>query len=66
VLHLLVIHLTQLRDALAATWRRRRHGDIGAMNSLEMVVLTIGMMAIASALIVALRAAVISRIDQLQ
>ena len=66
MLHLLVIHLHQLRQALAATWDDRRRGDTGALNTLELVILALGIVAIALTFSAAIREAVSSRLDQLR
>lgn len=66
MLHLLVVHLVQLRLTLAATLRERRRGDTGAMTTLEMVILCVGVAAIAALVLSGMGEAVTSRLDQLR
>jgi hypothetical protein len=66
VLTLLVIHLHQLRSLVIGAVNDRRHGEVGAMNTLEMVVLALGAVAIAAIAMAAFREAVSSRVSQLK
>jgi hypothetical protein len=66
VLHLLATYLDHTRQRLARALDRRRRGDTGALNTLELVVLGLGIVAIAAAFVTVVREAVNSRLDQLR
>jgi hypothetical protein len=65
VLELLTIHVHQLRHLLTGVVHDRNE-DRGAMNTLEMVVLTLGIVAIAAIALAVLREAVTNRVNQLR
>lgn len=70
MLHRLALHLTacyhQTRHRLLTASLTRRCGDTGAMISLEMIILALGVVAIAGLLLSGFRDAVASRLNQLK
>ena len=66
MLHCLFVYVVRISHRLAGAIDRRRRGDTGAMTTLEMVVLAVGIVAIASMFLGAFREAVSSRLDQLR
>ena len=65
MLSLLTIHLAQLRQCLTGAIRESRNGDAG-LGTLEMVLLSLGAMAIAGIFLAALREGVTRRVDLLK
>ena len=66
MLHLLVVHVDHLRHTIAVALRARRRGDTGALNTLELVVLGVGIFAIAGLFMAVVREVVTGRLDQLK
>ena len=64
--HRLYEYVVRVSHRLTEALDRRRAGDTGAMTTLEMVVLAVGIVAIASMFLGAFREAVSSRLDQLR